>query len=81
MYGAGMWIGGREITVQFSLLKTGPFTFVDKGTFEPITKTENFIGSVEYNPNEAEEDIIAKWKTSENISVTRTSRVWSFRIS
>ena len=31
-----------------------------------------------YNPDEAEEIIIAKWATSAGITVTRTSRVWSY---
>ncbi len=31
-----------------------------------------------YNPNEAEEIIIAKWATSTGITVTRTSRAWSY---
>jgi hypothetical protein len=78
-YGAGMWIGGKKNGTIF-LTENGPFTKVDEGTFEKITKTENFIGSDNYDPNEAEEVIIAKWKTTENISVTRTSRAWSFPV-
>lgn len=31
-----------------------------------------------FNPNEAEEIIIAKWGTTTGITVTRTSRVWSY---
>ena len=31
-----------------------------------------------YNPNEAEEIIIAKWATPVGLTVTRTSRAWSF---
>ena len=31
-----------------------------------------------YNPDEAEEIIIAKWATSTGITVTRTSRAWSY---
>ncbi len=31
-----------------------------------------------YNPNEAEEIIIAKWATTTGITVTRTSRAWSY---
>ena len=31
-----------------------------------------------YDPNEAEEIIIAKWATTTGITVTRTSRVWSY---
>ncbi len=32
----------------------------------------------DYNPDEAEEIIIAKWATSTGITVTRTSRAWSY---
>jgi hypothetical protein len=31
-----------------------------------------------YNPNEAEEIIIAKWATPVGVTITRTSRAWSF---
>jgi hypothetical protein len=31
-----------------------------------------------YNPNEAEEKIISKWATPVGVTITRTSRVWSF---
>ena len=31
-----------------------------------------------YNPNEAEEIIVAEWHTNTGISVTRTSRAWSY---
>jgi hypothetical protein len=31
-----------------------------------------------YNPNEAEEMIISKWSTNTGITVSRTSRAWSF---
>jgi len=49
-----------------------------------ITRTENYPvlpdGSLNpsYNPNEAEEIIVADWSTPLNIMVTRTSRAWSF---
>ena len=78
MVGAGMWIGGKRNDGSIFFTENGPFSFVDKGTFEPITKTENYIGSVDFNPNEAEEVITANWKTTENIFVTRISRAWSF---
>lgn len=32
----------------------------------------------DYNPNEAEEKIISKWTTRLGITITRTSRAWSF---
>ena len=79
MVGAGMWIGGKRNDGSIFFTENGPFSFVDKGTFDPITLTENYIGSADYNPNEAEQVITAKWKTTENVSVTRISRAWSFR--
>ena len=78
MVGAGMWIGGKRNDGSIFFTENGPFSFVDKGIFEPITKTENYIRSAGYNPNEAEQAITAKWKTTENITITRTSRAWSF---
>lgn len=49
-----------------------------------IERIENYPlrddGSInpDYNPDEAEEKIIAKWGTPLGITVTRTSRAWSF---
>ena len=49
-----------------------------------ITRTENYPLlsdgelNLSYNPNEAEEIIVATWMTPMNISVTRTSRSWSY---
>lgn len=49
-----------------------------------IEKIENFPLTADgelnpnYNPDEAEEIIIAKWATSTGITVTRTSRAWSY---
>jgi hypothetical protein len=49
-----------------------------------ISRTENYPvlanGTLNpaYNPNEAEEIIVATWTTPLNITVTRTSRAWSF---
>jgi hypothetical protein len=76
-YGAGVWIGGRKNGTIF-FTENGPFTNVNDGTFEPIQEIENFIGTDGYNPDEAEEKIIAGWTTTENISAVRTSRAWSF---
>ncbi|MCX6151404.1 MAG: hypothetical protein NTX22_12810 [Ignavibacteriales bacterium] len=76
--GAGMWIGGKKSDGSIFFTENGPFDFVDNGTFEAIQKTENLLGSTTYNPAEAEQIIIAKWKTTENISIERKSRVWSF---
>jgi hypothetical protein len=49
-----------------------------------IDRQENFpllsSGAINpsYNPNEAEEIIISKWSTNTGITVSRTSRAWSF---
>ncbi|MFZ2325100.1 MAG: T9SS type A sorting domain-containing protein [Ignavibacteriaceae bacterium] len=76
--GSGMWIGGKRNDGSIFFTENGPFNFVDNGTFETIVKADNFLGSPSYNPAEAEQIITAKWKTSENISVERNSRAWSF---
>jgi len=76
--GSGMWIGGKRFDGSIFFNENGPFSFVDNGTFEPIVRTDNYLESASYNPAEAEQIIIAKWKTTENISVERKSRVWSF---
>ncbi len=49
-----------------------------------IYKTENYPvledGGLnpDYDPNEAEEIIVAKWATSVGVTVTRTTRAWSY---
>jgi len=75
--GSGMWIGGKKNGLTF-FTESGPFTFVDQGTFAPILRQTNFVGSPGYSPNEAEELITAEWTTSEGIRVRRVSRMWSF---
>lgn len=77
-FGSGMWIGGKKPDGTVFFTENGPFNFVDNGTFLPIEKLDNFLGTSSYNPAEAEQLITANWKTSENISVERKSRVWSF---
>ena len=78
MLGAGMWIGGKKNDGSIFFTENGPFSYVDKGTFSKLQEVDNFIGSANYDPNEAEQKIIAQWTTSENISVQRVSREWSF---
>lgn len=62
-----------------------PEVVVNKWVFPlSITRTENYPiladGSLNssYNPDEAEEIIVAKWGTTLGINVTRTSRSWSY---
>jgi len=76
--GSGMWIGGKKGGGEIFFTENGPFTFVDNGTFLPITKQTNYAGTPSYNPDEAEEVITAEWVTTENVRVKRVSRGWSF---
>ncbi len=76
--GGGFWVGGKNPDGSIFLDELGPFLYVDQGTFFDMTEEENFIGSPNFNPNEAEEKITARWKTSRGIEVRRVSRAWSF---
>ncbi len=65
--------GGRAITVE------GKYSFpisIEKKTNFPV----NDDGSINesYDPFEAEEIIVAQWDTPLGVTVTRTSRAWSF---
>lgn len=62
-----------------------PEIVVNKWVFPiSITRTENYPvlanGDLNpnYNPDEAEEIIVSKWGTSIGVTVTRTSRAWSY---
>jgi len=64
---------------------SGPEIVVNKWVFPfSINRTENYPvladGSLNsaYNPDEAEEIITAKWGTTLGVTVTRTSRAWSY---
>lgn len=76
---AGLWIGGKRSDGSVFLVENGPFQTVSQGTYQPLQKIKNFVESPSYNPANAEETIIARFTTTENLQVTRTSRVWSFR--
>ena len=78
-YGSGLWIGGKRSDNSIFFVEDGPFTYVDQGSYTDIVVDENFIGSQNYNPNDAEQKITAEWISSENIKVKRVSKVWSFR--
>jgi hypothetical protein len=77
-FASGFWLGGKRGDGTTFLVENGPFTFVDMGTFNDLIKEENFSGSNNYNPNQPEQSIIAEWTNTENITVKRTSNVWSF---
>lgn len=93
-FGGGLYISGRKNgTVQ--TIACGAVTTTGNGQTVPIagvycdpgstTRTENYpvlaSGALNpsYNPNQAEEIIVAKWTTKLlKIDVTRTSRAWAF---
>ena len=77
-FGWGFWIGGKRGDGSIFLNENGPFSYVDLGTFNDLVMEENFVGSSNYNPNEPEQRIIAEWTNTENITIKRTSNVWSF---
>ena len=77
-FGWGFWIGGKRGDGSIFLNENGPFSYVDLGTFNDLVMEENFVGSSNYNPNEPEQRIIAVWTNTENITIKRTSNVWSF---
>ncbi len=77
-FGAGMWIGGRRSDGSLFLVENGPFAFRDQGTYEAMTKANNFVEDAGYDPLQAEQTITATWTTSEAIRIRRTSRAWSF---
>jgi hypothetical protein len=76
--GGGMWVGGKR-GGQVFFTENGPFSYVDLGTFNPITKTLNFCGSTDFDPALPEETVTASWSTTENMRVNRVTRAWSFR--
>jgi len=79
MQGAGCWIGGKKTDGSVFFNEMGPFTYVGQGTFYEMTEAENFNGSVDFNPNEAEEKITAHWKIENSgLEIKRTSRAWSY---
>ena len=77
-FASGFWLGGKRGDGTTFLIENGPLNFVDLGTFNDLIMEENFVGSNNYNPNEPEQKIIAEWTNSENITIKRTSNVWSF---
>jgi hypothetical protein len=77
--GIGLWLGGRRGDGSLFFTEHGPFQTVDFGTFEQIRKTENYVGSPDYDPAEAEQVISADFTTTTGLRVRRASRAWSFR--
>jgi hypothetical protein len=77
--GMGLWLGGRRANGALFFTEHGPFSTVDEGTFEPMQRRENYVGTPGYDPAEAEQVITAQFTTSTGLRVRRTSRAWSFR--
>ncbi|MDI6804558.1 MAG: T9SS C-terminal target domain-containing protein [Bacteroidota bacterium] len=91
-FGGGLYIGGTRGTVRQYIYcgavtdATGKATQVENIYSYPISieRIENYpvlatgILNPAYNPDEAEEIIVAKWGTPLGITVTRTSRAWSY---
>ncbi len=65
--GAGTELPAGRWSFPISMEEIENFPLLPNGDLNPA-----------YNPDEAEEIIIAKWATSTGITVTRTSRAWSY---
>ena len=88
VYLAGVLNGTRQTVACGAIATAGNGQTVPiEGVYSfPISnsRTENYPvlsnGDLNpsYNPNEAEETIVAIWNTPLNITVTRTSRAWSY---
>ncbi|MEX0737305.1 MAG: T9SS type A sorting domain-containing protein [Bacteroidota bacterium] len=71
-YSGGVGSGSTEIVAGVwvfpqSIVRRENFPVLPSGVLNPS-----------YNPDEAEEIIIAKWGTNIGLTITRTSRAWSF---
>ncbi len=91
-FGGGIWISGTRAGVrQYDYCgavsdNNGNATQVEGIYSHPISieRIENYPVLADgklnpaYNPDEAEEVIIAKWSTPLGVTITRTSRAWSF---
>lgn len=87
-FGAGLYIATsrRDTVARFYSFCGGMVGEPADGKYSfpiSIRKTENhqLLGNGEvnpsYNPDEADEVIVAKWTTNVGVTVTRTSRAWS----
>lgn len=92
-FGSGIWIAGTRPVVGRRYAFCGAVSDASgnpvsvAGVYSnPISleRTENFAvlsnGDLNpaFNPDEAEETIVARWSTPVGITVTRTSRAWSY---
>jgi hypothetical protein len=89
-FGGGLWLAGTRPSGRRFVYcgavsdATGNPVPVQDVTPLPIRRIENYpvLANGElntaYDPNEAEEKIVATWGTTLGITVSRTSRAWSF---
>jgi hypothetical protein len=91
-FGNGLWIagtrpGGRQYMFCGAVSDASGNPVTVLGLYSnpvSIDRQENFPvlagGALNpaYNPDEAEETIVAQWRTPLGVTVTRTSRAWSF---
>ena len=91
-FGSGIWLAGTTTSGRIYAFcgavsdgSGNPVTVTGVySTPLSLTKTENYPvlpnGNLNpsYDPNEAEEIIVSSWSTPVGITVTRTSRAWSF---
>lgn len=75
--GAGLWIGAYQGS-DLIFTEHGPFDIIDGGSFEPITRRDNFIESDDFDSTLAEQTVFANWLTSTGIRVDLQSHAWSY---
>lgn len=75
--GAGLWIGAQKGT-ELIFSEHGPFDNVDAGSFEAITRRDNFIEYAEFDTTLPEQTVFASWTTSDDIRVELESHAWSY---
>lgn len=75
--GGGLWIGAK-VGGELVFTEHGPFDVVDAGTFEPITRRDNFIESASFDSTLPEQTVFANWLTSQGVRVELESHAWSY---
>lgn len=75
--GAGLWIGAK-VGGELVFSEHGPFDIVDAGTFEPITRRDNFRESASFDSTLPEQTVFANWLTSKGMRVELESHAWSY---
>ena len=75
--GAGLWIGA-QMSGELIFSEHGPFSIVDDGTFEPISRQNNFIELAGFDSTMPEQTVFASWTTSKGVRVDLESHAWSY---